>query len=93
MRLHYCIMDIRRKLEGKLPMPKNATPEGLRQERQEKLRLRSLQPRLLPRKVTYYVRYADDFAIFLCDASKEEAEQMKTAVAEWMKANLNLTLN
>lgn len=93
MRLHYRIMDIRRQLDGRLPMPKKATPESLRQERQEKLRLRALQPRSLPRKVTYYTRYADDFAIFLCDASKEDAEQMKTAVAEWMKANLNLTLN
>lgn len=93
MRLHYRIMDIRRQLDGRLPMPKKATPESLRQERQEKLRLRALQPRSLPRKVTYYTRYADDFAIFLCDASKEEAEQMKRAVAEWMNANLNLTLN
>jgi group II intron reverse transcriptase/maturase len=93
MRLHYRIMDIRRMLDGKRPMPKNADPASLRQERQEKLRLRSLQPRLLPRKVTYYVRYADDFAIFLCDTSKQDAEQMKTAIAEWMKANLSLTLN
>ncbi|HAA03834.1 MAG TPA: group II intron reverse transcriptase/maturase, partial [Syntrophobacteraceae bacterium] len=93
MRLHYRIMDIRRMLNGKLPMPKNADPESLRQERLEKLRLRNLQPRLLPRRVTYYTRYADDFAIFLCDASKKDAEQMKTAVAEWMKINLGLTLN
>jgi group II intron reverse transcriptase/maturase len=93
MRLHYRIMDIRRILDGKRPIPRKADPESLRQERQEKLRLRALQPRSLPRKVTYYTRYADDFAIFLCDASKEEAEQMKIAVAEWMKANLNLTLN
>ena len=93
MRLYYRIMDIRRMLNGKLPMPKNADPESLRQERLEKLRLRSLQPRLLPRRVTYYTRYADDFAIFLCDASKKDAEQMKTAVAEWMKINLGLTLN
>jgi len=93
MRLHYRIMDIRRILDGKRPMPKKADPLSLRQELQEKLRLRSLQPRLLPRKVTYYVRYADDFSIFLCDASKKEAQQMKTAVAEWMKANLSLALN
>ena len=93
MRLHYRIMDIRRILDGKRPMPKKADPLSLHQEMGEKLRLRSLQPRLLPRKVTYYVRYADDFAIFLCDASKNDAEQMKTAIAEWMKANLSLTLN
>lgn len=93
MRLHYRIMNIRRILNGQLSKHKNADPISLRRERQEKLRLRSLQPCSLPRKVTYYVRYADDFAIFLCDASKEEAEQMKMVVAEWMKANLGLTLN
>ena len=93
MRLHYRIMHIQRILEGKRPMPQEVDPESLLQELHEKQRLRSLQPSLLPRKVTYYVRYADDFTIFLCDASKKDAEQMRTALAEWMKTNLGLTLN
>ncbi len=93
MRLHYRMTDIHRYLNGKRPMPKNSTPEKLRQEYQEKLRLRNLQPRSLPRKATYYTRYADDFLILLCNASKMEAASMKTAIAEWMKTNLGLTLN
>lgn len=60
MRLHHRIMAIQRCLDGKRPMPDQATPEGLRQELRETRRLRRLQPRLLPRKVTYYTRYADD---------------------------------
>jgi hypothetical protein len=93
MRLHYRITDIRRYLDGKRPIPRNKTPEDLRQELQEKLRLRSLQPRSLPRKVTFYIRYADDFVIMLCNASKAEAEQMKLAIAIWMQNHLGLTLN
>jgi len=93
MRLHYRIVDIRRYLDGKRPIPKKSTPEGLRQELREKLHLRSLQPRSLPRKVTFYTRYADDFVVMLCDASKTEALQLKQAIAVWMQANLGLTLN
>lgn len=93
MKLHYRIMDIQRCLDGKRPRPKKATPESLRSELREKLRLRNLQPRCLPRKVTYYCRYADDFLVVLCHASKAEATQMKAAITEWMKANLGLTLN
>jgi hypothetical protein len=52
-----------------------------------------LQPRCLPRKAIYYCRYADDFLVILCDASKAEAQQMKAAIAAWMQANLGLTLN
>ena len=93
MRLHYRIMDIQRYLDGKRPMPKKATSEELRQELREKLRLRRLQPRSLPRKVTYYTRYADDFVVLLCNASKAEALQLKAAITEWMHTNLGLTLN
>jgi group II intron reverse transcriptase/maturase len=93
MRLHHRIMDIQRCLDGKRPMPKQATPEGLRQELREKLRLRRLQPRSLPRKVTYYTRYADDFVVLLCNASKAEALQLKAAITEWMHTHLGLTLN
>jgi group II intron reverse transcriptase/maturase len=93
MSLHYRIMKIRRQLDGKLPLPRGATLEGLRQELHEKLRLRSLQPRCLPRKVTFYSRFADDFVVILCEASKAEAIQLKHAIATWMQANLGLTLN
>jgi hypothetical protein len=93
MRLHYRITDIRRYLDGKRPTPQKYTPQGLRQELREKLRLRSLQPRSLPRKVSFYTRYADDFVVILCDASKAEAIQMKTAIAAWMQTHLGLTLN
>jgi group II intron reverse transcriptase/maturase len=93
MRLHYRMVDIRRYLNGKRPMPKNTTPEELRQEYREKLQLRKMQPRSLPRKVTYYTRYADDFTVILCNTSKAEATYMKTAIAEWMQTNLGLTLN
>ena len=93
MRLHYRMVDIQRYLNGKRPMPKNTTPEKLRQEYREKLQLRKMQPRSLPRKVTYYTRYADDFTIILCNTSKAEAAYMKTVIAEWMQANLGLTLN
>ena len=75
------------------PCQRMPTPEELRRELREKLRLRNLQPRCLPRKVTYYCRYADDFLVMLCDASKAEALQMKAAITEWMKTNLGLTLN
>lgn len=93
MHLHYRMMDIRRYLNGKRPIPKDTTPEKLRQEYQEKFQLRKMQPRSLPRKVTYYTRYADDFVVILCNASKSEALHMKTVLAEWMQTNLGLTLN
>jgi RNA-directed DNA polymerase len=63
MRLHYRIADIRRYLDGKRLIPKNTTPEELRQELRQKLRLRRLQPRSLPRRAIYYSRYADDFVL------------------------------
>jgi group II intron reverse transcriptase/maturase len=93
MHLHYRIMDIQRFLDGKRKMPETVSPEGLRQELREKRRLRRLQPRSLPRKVTYYARYADDFVVILCNASKSEALQMKAAITEWLKTNLGLNLN
>jgi group II intron reverse transcriptase/maturase len=93
MRLHYRIADIRRYLDGKRPMPKGATPERLRDELREKLRLRNLQPRFLPRQALYYTRFADDFLIVLCHTSKEEARQLKAALAEWMYTTLGLTLS
>jgi hypothetical protein len=93
MRLHYRIADIRRYLDGKRPIPQKATPEELRRELREKLRLRRLQPRSLPRRVIYYSRYADDFVAVLCNTSKEEARQLKAAMAKWLDESLGLTLN
>ena len=93
MKLHYRICDIRRYLDGKRPIPQNTTSEALRQELREKLKLRSLQPRSLPRKVMFYSRFADDFVVILSHHSKAEAQQMKTAIADWMHAHLGLTLN
>ncbi len=93
MRLHNRIVVIRRYLDGKQPIPQNTNTEELRQELGEKLRLRRLQPRLLPRQVIYYTRFADDFVVVLCNTSKEEARQLKTAIAEWMQAKLGLPLN
>jgi group II intron reverse transcriptase/maturase len=92
-RIQNRIAKIRVYLDGIRPIPKKATPEGLRQELREKLRLRKLQPYFLPRKVTLYVRFADDFVVILCNASKAEANQMKTAIAAWMQAHLGLSLN
>jgi RNA-directed DNA polymerase len=93
MRLHYRICDIRRYLDGKRAMPKGNTPEQLRIKLRETLRLRRLQPRLLPRRVIYYSRYADDFLVVLCNISKEETRQLKAAISEWVQVNLGLTLN
>jgi len=92
-RLHDRIARIRRHLDGKLPMPKDTTPEELRRELREKLHLRQLQPRSLPRRVIYYSRFADDFVAVLCNTSKEEARQLKAAMAEWLQGNLGLNLN
>jgi group II intron reverse transcriptase/maturase len=84
---------IRSCLDGKRPLSKRASPEELRQELREKLRLRQYQPRCLPRKVVYFTRFADDFIVVLCHHSKEEAKQMKTAIAAWMLSELGLSLN
>ncbi len=93
MKLHYRLMDIQRYLDGRRSMPKKATREGLLQELHEKTRLRKLQPRSLPRQVTFYTRYADDFVVILCNASKAQANQLKIAIGEWMQVNLGLSLN
>ena len=91
MRLHYRIMDLQRYLDGKRPMPKGKTAEVLRQELREKLRLRRLQPRSLPRRAIYYLRYADDFLVILCNTSKEEARQLKASMAAWLRETLGVT--
>jgi hypothetical protein len=52
-----------------------------------------MQPRSLPRRVVYYTRYADDFVVLLCNTSKEEARQLKAAMAKWLQESLGLTLH
>jgi group II intron reverse transcriptase/maturase len=93
MRLHGRISHIRCYLDGKQPIPKHTSAEELRQELREKLRLRRRQPRLLPRRVIYYTRYADDLVVILCNTSKAEARQIKAEMADWMQTKLGLTLN
>ena len=92
-RLYDRINRLRRHLDGKIPMPKDTTPEELRRELREKLPQLRRQPSLLSRKVIYYTRFADDFLVVLCGTSKEEARQMKEAIAEWMRTTLGLTLS
>jgi len=93
MQLHYHICKLRRYLDGKRAVPEGTTTEELRQELREKLQLRRLQPRCLPRKVIYYTRFADDFVVVLCHHSKAEAQQLKANIAAWMQTHLGLTLN
>lgn len=90
---YYRNQTIRRYLDGVRKMPVGATQESLRQELRKNLKQLKHQPRKLPRKVTFYVRYADDFLVILCNTSKEEALHLKAAIAEWMKTQLGLTLN
>lgn len=92
MRQHHRIVDIRRYLDGKCPMPRHTDAETLRCELRKRLRLRRLQPRCLPRRAIYYTRFADDFVVVLCNTSKQEAQQLKAALAAWLESNLGLTL-
>jgi len=90
---YYRNRTIRRYLDGIRKMPAGATPESLWQELRENLNQLKNEPRKLPRKVTFYVRYADDFLVILCNTSKEEAFRFKATIAEWMKTQLGLMLN
>jgi 5-methylcytosine-specific restriction endonuclease McrA len=91
--LQYRITYIRSCLDGNRPISKSTSPEKLRQELRDKLRLRQAEPCYLPRKVVYYSRFADDFVVVLCHHSKQEAKQMKSTMAAWMHTELGLTLN
>src|SRR5262249_16128976 len=46
---------------------------------------------VLPRRLVSYCRYADDYVAVLCQHSKLEAQQLKTAMAEWLERQLGLT--
>jgi len=92
-RLTYRITDLRRYLDGKRSIPKGRTEVDLRQELREKLAARRPVPRYLPRRVIYYTRFADDFLAVLCHAHKEEAQQLKERMSDWLRETLGLTLN
>jgi len=92
-RLQSRINYIRGCLDGKRPISKRTSPEKLRQELRDKLRLRRNVPCYLPRKVVYFSRFADDFVVVLCHHSKQEAKRMKATIAAWMHTQLGLTLN
>lgn len=92
-RLSKRIARLRSYLDGKQALPKGTTAEELRTELRAKLRQRRTQPSLLPRRVIFYTRYADDFVVVLCNTSKEEARQLKTELTAWLRERLGLTLN
>lgn len=46
-----------------------------------------------PERAIYYVRYADDFLVILCAASKDEAQTLKDAMAAWLHEKLGLALS
>ena len=48
---------------------------------------------LSPTTAIYYTRFADDFLVVLCNASKAEAIDLKDCMAEWLQQTLGLTLN
>jgi group II intron reverse transcriptase/maturase len=92
-RLSYRISILRGYLDGKQPLPKSSSDAELRQELREKLGARRQLPCCLPRQAIYYTRFADDFLVVLCNASKVEAMDLKERMAEWLKQTLDLTLN
>jgi group II intron reverse transcriptase/maturase len=80
----------RAQLSGRIPMGRQ-TKEGLRRKIQEAVAERKKVPCYLPRQVIYYCRYADDYAVILCNYSKEDARCLKRAMAEWLQENLGVT--
>jgi group II intron reverse transcriptase/maturase len=93
MRLTYRIRSLRGYLDGKRSIPKGRSEMEIRQELREKLAERRQTPRLLPRRVIYYSRYADDFLVVLCYMRKQETEELKEQIAHWLHETLGLTLN
>lgn len=80
----------RAQLAGRIPMGRQ-TPEGLRTKIQAALKARKRIPSVLPRRLIAYCRYADDYVAVLCQYSKWEAQQLKTAMADWLQRHLGLT--
>jgi group II intron reverse transcriptase/maturase len=79
----------RAQLDGRIPMGRQ-TVEGLKRKIKEALAERKRIPCLLPRQAIYYCRYADDYTVVLCNYSKEEAQHLKQAMAEWLQENLGV---
>src|SRR2546430_13556332 len=46
-----------------------------------------------PAKRLTFIRYADDWVVLLYGYSRDEAEAMKTTIAEWLRTTLKLTLS
>jgi RNA-directed DNA polymerase len=80
----------RAQLAGRIPLGRQ-TPEGLRTKIQAALTARKRIPSVFPRRLIAYCRYADDYAAVLCQYSKREAQQLKTAMADWLQRHLGLT--
>jgi group II intron reverse transcriptase/maturase len=79
----------RAQLKGRIPMGRQ-TKEGLRAKIKEATAARKRIPCYRPRKVIYFCRYADDYVAVLCNYSKAEAQDLKQAMAEWLRVNLGL---
>src|SRR5919201_321601 len=80
----------RAQLAGRIPLG-HQTPEGLRTKIQTALKARRRIPSVLPRRLIAYGRYADDYVAVLCQYPKREAQQLKTAMAEWLQRHLGPT--
>jgi group II intron reverse transcriptase/maturase len=80
----------RAQLSGRMPMGRQ-TREGLRRKIKEAIAERKKVPCYLPRQAMYYCRYADDYAVVLCNYSKKDARCLKGAMAEWLQENLGVT--
>ena len=80
----------RAQLAGRIPMGRQ-TPEGLRLKIKQALEARARIPSVRPRRMISFCRYADDYVVVLCQYSKAEAQQLKEAMATWLKEHLGLT--
>lgn len=67
------------------------TKEGLKCKISSALKERKQIPSCLPRQAIYYCRYADDYLVVLCHYAKDDAQQLKQAMAEWLAEKLQLT--
>jgi len=80
----------RAQLAGRRPLGRQ-TPEGLRTNIQTALTARKGMPSVFPRRHLAYCRYADDYAVGLCQYSKAEAQDLKETMALWLEQHLGLT--
>ena len=75
------------------PFPKGRTAAELKAEEKRLVRERQQVSPSTRRRVLHYVRFADDFLVILCAASKEEAQTLKEDMRHWLTENLGLTLS